>query len=173
MSEVERDRVQQTTASDRIGLLSIAGDGILAGGFGASAIALYFLVVDVVARQAFYTPSLVGAAVLGRDAGGEVDLFLVAVYTAIHGVLFIGLATACAWLLARLPRTPDFPLIALGIYVALEGGFIVFARLMLPGLAESVGHGHIAVGNILAALAMAAYLRVMQPHPEDLVRQAS
>lgn len=167
MAEVQQDSLQQVSPMGRIGPLAIAGDGILAGGFGASAIALYFLAVDVLARQALFTPSLVGAAILGRDTGGQVDLFLVAVYTAIHGVLFIGFATVCAWVLARLPRTPDLPLIALAIYVALEGGFVVFARLALPGLAETIGHGHIAVGNILAAVAMALYLRVVQPHPED------
>lgn len=161
---------EQAKGLPRIGLLEIAGDGIMAGLYGASAVATWFLAVDAWLREPLFTPSLVGAALLQSvDPAADVvvDLGAVATFTVVHCALFSLFGIAYAWVLARLEHTPDFPLIAISVFVPLELGFVAATRMLVPGVAESLGHGYIVTGNALAALAMAFYLRVGQRHLDD------
>jgi hypothetical protein len=170
MSEASAQTPTAANAPTRIGFAEIAGDGTIAGLYGASAIAVWFLVVDLMTREVLFTPSLVGHAVLtgvAPDASLPVDLRLAAAYTAIHSFVFIGFGIVYAAVLAQLKRTPDYPLIAISVFVPLELGFIAGSRLLFPGVAEIIGHGYIVVGNVFAALLMAFYLRVGQHHLDD------
>lgn len=170
MSEAGAQTPTEANAPTRIGLAEIAGDGTIAGLYGASAIAMWFLIVDVMTREAFFTPSLVGQAVLtgvAPDPNLPVNLRIAAAYTAVHCVLSIAFGIVYAAVLAQLKRTPDYPLIAISVFVPLELGFIAGSRLLLPGVAEIIGHGYIVVGNVFAALLMAFYLRVGQHHLDD------
>jgi len=167
-------RTPNATKSSRIGFAEIAGDGTIAGLYGASAIAIWFLIVDAATREVLFTPSLVGQAVLtgaSPDPSLPVDLRIAAAYTAIHCLLSIGFGIVYAAVLAHLKRTPDYPLIAISVFVPLELGFIAASRLLLPGVAEIIGHGYIVVGNVFAALLMAFYLRVGQHHLDDFVEE--
>jgi hypothetical protein len=158
------------TSIPRIGFVEIAGDGAVAGLYGASAIAVWFLIVDAITREALFTPSLVATALLSGappDPDAPIQLSAVAVATVIHSLLFIAFGIAYAWVLARLKRTPDYPLIAISVFVPLELGFIAGTRLLIPGVAEILGHGYIVAGNVFAALLMAFYLKVGQHHPDD------
>ena len=74
---------------------------------------------------------------------------------------------AYAWFLARREHTPDYPLIAISVFVPLELGFVAATRVLVPGVAEVLGHGFIVTGNVFAALLMAFYLRRGQRHPDD------
>jgi len=166
----------RTRATPRIGLAEIAGDGVFAGLVGASAVALWFLAVDVVTREPFFTPSLVASTLLrGTPAGPDVpvDLGMVAAFTAIHSFLFIVFGIAASWLVDQFEHTPDLPLIAIVTFVALEAGFVAATKLLIPDVAATIGHGFIAGGNALAAVGMAVYLRGWQRHPEDLAAAPS
>ena len=52
----------QSPGRSRIGLAEVLGDGVAAGLIGASAVGLWFLIVDVVLREPLFTPSLVASA---------------------------------------------------------------------------------------------------------------
>lgn len=161
---------EQAKGLPRIGFLEIVGDGTVAGLYGASAVATWFLIVDTWIREPLFTPSLVGGALVqGLDPGkiGSVDLFGVAAFTVVHCILFALFGIAYAWVLARREHTPDFPVIAISVFVPLELGFVGATRLIVPGVAEAIGHGYIVAGNLFAALAMAFYLRVGQRHLDD------
>jgi hypothetical protein len=155
----------------RIGLAEVVGDGVFAGLIGASAVALWFLVVDAALREPLFTPSLVASSLLrGVPASPEhaVDLTMVAGFTAIHSFLFIVFGIAASWLVDQFQHTPDLPLISIATFIALEGGFVIATKLFVPDLAAVIGHGFIVAGNVLAAVGMAVYLRGWQRHPEDL-----
>jgi hypothetical protein len=150
--------------------LEIAGDGAMAGLYGAATVALWFLAVDSWVREPLFTPSLVGSTILSGGViptDSEIELFAVAFYTALHSLLFIAFSIPYAWVLSLRAKRPEFPLIAISIFVPLELGFVVITRLALPGLAETVGHGFIVAGNALAAVSMALYLTWGQPHPRE------
>jgi hypothetical protein len=155
----------------RIGIAEIVGDGVFAGLIGASAVALWFLVVDAALREPLFTPSLVASTLLrGVPASPDhaVDLTMVAAFTAIHSFLFIVFGIAASWVVDQFQHTPDLPLISIATFIALEGGFVIATKLFVPDLAEAIGHGFIVAGNVLAAVGMAVYLRGWQRHPEDL-----
>jgi hypothetical protein len=155
----------------RIGLAEVVGDGVSAGLIGASAVALWFLVVDTALREALFTPSLVASALLrGMPATGDhaVDLTMVAAFTALHSAAFIAFGVAASWLVDQFEHTPDLPLITIALFIALEVGFVSATRLVVPDVAELIGHGFIVAGNVFAAVGMGLYLRDWQRHPEDV-----
>jgi len=155
----------------RIGIAEIVGDGVFAGLIGASAVALWFLVVDTALRESFFTPSLVASALLkGMPASADhhVDLNMVAAFTALHSMAFIVFGVVASWLVDQFEKTPDLPLISIGLFLALEGGFVIATKLAVPDVAEVIGHGFIVAGNVFAAVGMGLYLRDWQRHPEDL-----
>lgn len=154
----------------RIGPLEILGDGMVAGLYGASAVAMWFLVVDLWSREPLYTPALVVQTLMeGRMPDAvSIELLQVAAFSALHAMAFIAFGFLCALVTARLRETPDYPLIAIGIFIPLELGFVLTARFVVdPGLAATLGHGYIAVGNVLAAALMALYLYRGQRHRDS------
>ncbi len=155
--------------STRAGLLATVADGAMAGLYGAATVALWFFLVDFWLREPLYTPSLVGTAILTGvvDPAASPDLSIVAVLTVIHSVAFILFGMVYAGVLSRLERTPELPLIAIAVFVPLELGFVFGIRLLAPEIPEVIGHGFIAFGNALAAVASALYLRFGQPHRDD------
>ena len=165
------DASQSRSRKPHIGLAEVVGDGVFAGLIGASAVALWFLVVDAALREPLFTPSLVASAVLrGTPPTPDlpVDLTMVAAFTAIHSFLFILFGIAASWIVDQFQHTPDLPLITIGTFIALEGGFVIATKLFVPDVAETIGHGFIVGGNVLAAVGMGLYLRGWQRHPEDL-----
>lgn len=162
---------QSRSRGPRIGLAEVVGDGVFVGLIGASAVALWFLVIDAALREPLFTPSLVASALLrGTPASPEhdVDLSMVAAFTAIHSFLFILFGIAASWVVDQFQHTPDLPLISIGTFIALEGGFVIATKLFVPDLAATIGHGFIVAGNVFAAVGMGLYLRGWQRHPEDL-----
>jgi hypothetical protein len=157
--------------SAHIGAAEIVGDGVFAGLIGASAVALWFLVVDAALREPLFTPSLVASAVLQgvpATADHAIELSMVAAFTALHSLAFIAFGVAASWAVDQFRQTPDLPLISIGLFLALEAGFVTATKLFVPDVAEVIGHGFIVAGNVFAALGMGFYLRDWQCHPEDL-----
>ena len=170
MTEPSADRFRPT----RIGWLDVLGDGLYAGGIGASVVALWFLAVDAVTREPLFTPSLVAGVLLrGAEASPElpVDLGLVAAYTMIHAFLFVAFGMALDFVVSRLRETPDLPVIAVASFVVMELGFVAAMRMAVPGVAEVIGHGYIAAGNVFAAIGMATWLHRFALHREDLAEE--
>jgi hypothetical protein len=150
---------------DRFGFRENVIDGIYAGLIGASVVGLFFLGVDGFTRTALFTPSLVGGVLfegVTPRADLPVNLTWVALYSVVHGAAFVAFAFAVAFVTARMRKTPELLLLAIILFVLLELGFIAGTRLAVPGVAEVVGHGYIATANMLAAIAIATYLRVNQ-----------
>jgi hypothetical protein len=139
--------------------------GIQAGLIGASVVALFFLVVDVLAGRPFWTPYLLGSALFlgelpGPDARPQPLLWLA--YTAVHVTVFIGFAVPAAfWALAQLPSARAHgraSLLALVLFLGFEVVFLTLAELFTPGLTGMLGAGRVAAANALAAIAMAAFI---------------
>lgn len=162
MSHSNRPTPRAVALSHSLPDIGVVADGIFAGAIAAALFALYFLAVDWVRAEALATPSLVGAVVLQGASPqllAPVDLGLVAAFSLIHAALFTSFGVAASWLVSRLRVLPDLPLLALGCFLALEGGFLAAASLVAPGLAAAIGHGAVIGGNLLAAVAVAHYLR--------------
>jgi hypothetical protein len=103
-------------------------NGLAAGLLGASIVALFFLLVDLLAGRPFWTPTLLGAALFRGELptpGTPAEALMVAACTAVHVAVFVGFAVPAAfWALARLPsaRGPGrSTLLALAFFAGLRG----------------------------------------------------
>ena len=169
-----RQPAPEAAAPSRLMPAEIVGDGTMAGVIGASAIALLFLVVDTVRREALFTPSVLASALLRGSPPSEaaaVDLSMVAAYTVIHGAAFVAVGIVAAWVTAlRRSSVATFTL-AIALFGALELGFLFSCVAIEPGLLEAVGVAPATVGNLLSAIGMAAYLH-RWPHDSIEEREA-
>jgi hypothetical protein len=65
-------------------------EGVIAGALGATGVAVWFLLVDTIAGQPFFTPRVLGEAVKSVVAPDSVTsaLVIVALYTVFHYAMF-------------------------------------------------------------------------------------
>ena len=142
-------------------------EGVIAGIIGATAIAVWFFIVDLVAGQALFTPSTLGRAVfsvLGAVPDAESPIIHVLAYTLFHYAAFITVGIVAA---SMVRLAGDEPSVLIGfviLFVAFEVGFYAFVAVLsqvtpLGGLAW----WQVMVGNIIAAAAMGFYL--LRRHP--------
>ena len=145
-------------------------EGIVAGLIGAATIAIWFFVLDAIQGRPLYTPTVLGTALFRAGVGltapeGLTPSFaLILWFTWVHGLVFIVIGGATAWLLRLAARDPNFGFGILLFLVVFMFGFIgvslVFAEEVLHALAWPT----ILVGNLLAAGAMAWYFWRRHPH---------
>jgi hypothetical protein len=143
-------------------------EGMMAGVIGASAVALFFLLVDGLQGEALFTPSLIADRLFGRDFDAHalpIDLARIAGTIALHGALFVLFGMAASFLVSRYVRRPVLPALFAAFFVALEAGFLFASAFVMPGAASEIGQLEILAANALAALAMALYLRRSAPRP--------
>ncbi|HSJ62437.1 MAG TPA: hypothetical protein VK922_00905 [Gemmatimonadaceae bacterium] len=142
-------------------------EGLIAGAIGATVVAVWFFVVDIIAGHPLYTPTILGQAVfsvLGSTAG-DPQLLHVAVYTVFHYVVFMLFGVLTMTIVHRSERQPSILALLLIAFVVLEMGFygytaILSAAGVLPG---ELAWYQVAVGNLLAAVAMGTYMYKLHP----------
>ena len=146
---------------------SIARDGIVAGILGATAVALWFLGLDVVYRHAFATPEALGRGLLRilGPQGTEGPAVFVAVYTVFHYVAFILTGLLVAVIVHVAEREPGVLAGALMLFVAFELGFYALSSALSESpMFGALGWAQVATGNLVAAIVMGIYM--WRTHPE-------
>ena len=140
--------------------------GLVAGIQGAAAVALIFLVIDLGAGRAMWTPSVLGARLFqGRllEPGAGWAPALALGYTLVHGTLFVAVGSIAAQMVASLSdgaseRRPSTATLAIALFIAFEATFVGLALLVDRGLLSQLGAGPVAVANLAAATVMAMSL---------------
>jgi hypothetical protein len=144
---------------------SILRDGIVAGVLGATSVAIWFFLVDLVAGQPLGTPIVLAQGFLGLiHAEWTNRLLLVLIYTVFHYVAFIAVACIAAVIIHWGERTPGVLAGAFLLFVVIELGFYLMTFI----LGQSPTYGglsamQVAVGNLIAAAVMGIYL--WRTHP--------
>lgn len=145
---------------------SVFTEGLISGIIGATAVAAWFLIVDIVRGSPFFVPAGLGHALLhGAGVKGvEGRLALVIAYTVFHYVAFIIAGVIAATILRRSEQQPSLLVGALFLLVVFELGFLGLSSLiaMTSALGTS-GWLLVSIGNIIAAVAMGLYLRKAYP----------
>jgi len=143
---------------------SILARGLVAGVIGATILAAWFLVIDLVQGRPLYTPSFVASALIGREAVA-IELGTIVAYTVLHYLVFLAVGLAVAWAVGKLDTTPNF---LLGVVL----GFLLFDIVFYGSVAvtgvnvvASLGWPVVLVGNLLAGIALMAYLNFTQTAP--------
>lgn len=162
------DTVESATApaEGRSLASQILEDGFFAGILGATVVALWYLVLDTLAGRAFYTPSLLGSLLFrsAPDAASvAVQPAIVAWYTAVHFLAFLGIGMIASWLAAQFEKFPAVGIAMLFLFVLFETAFFIFAFAIGRSVLGTLGLWTVAVANLLAAAAMAGYLYYRHP----------
>ena len=151
-------------------------DGIVAGTIGAATIAVWFLILDTIKGRPLYTPSVLGTVLFKPGArlpaleSVPVSFELVLVYTWIHWMVFCVIGGAASLLLGAAERRPDAGFGILLIFVIFEFGFLVGAMLFAEAILRAIAWQEILLGNLLAAVAMGAFLWHRHPHIMKIIR---
>jgi hypothetical protein len=146
---------------------TIARDGIVAGLLGATAVAVWFLILDIMYRQAFATPAALGRGllrILGPRGGEGMAVFVIA-YTVFHFAAFILVGFLVAVIVHWAEREPTVLAGAMMLFVVFEIGFYGLSSALteLPFFG-ALGWAQVATGNLIAAIVMGTYM--WRTHPE-------
>lgn len=144
-------------------------DGFFAGTIGAGLVAAWYLALDLVGGRPLFTPALLGSVLFrgaSDTAGIVIDPQVVAWYSAVHFLAFLGVGMVASWLAAQFERFPTVGIAILFLFVIFETGFFVFALTVGRAVLGTLGLWTIAVANLLAAAGMSTYL--LRRHPKAL-----
>lgn len=148
--------------------VAVYRQGITAGVIGATAVALWFLIVDTMAGRPFLTPTILGEVLMGAFRGTlpiERATAVIGIYTLFHYVAFC-IAGIFVAVIVRVAQTT--PSILGGFFIL----FVVFelASLGLAALLQqattlgTLAWYQVMAGNAVAAIAMGTYF--WRTHPE-------
>ncbi len=126
--------------------------GAMAGVLAATAVAGWFLLVDILAGQPLHTPNYLAAAVLGPERVGTGLTAATVLYTVFHYFVFTALGIAAAAALRRVGRIP-------ALLLGLALGFVLFDVMFYAGLLvnganvlDELGWPQVLVANVLAGV---------------------
>jgi tRNA threonylcarbamoyladenosine modification (KEOPS) complex Pcc1 subunit len=136
-------------------------EALYAGVLGGSAVALLFLVADLVDGRPFFTPSLLGSVIFhGASAEdvAKVHLDAVAYFSIVHVAAFAALGGAISLLVHEVELYSRHPMVVLLVlFVVIEAAFFVVAPVAMPGVIARLGMARVAAANLLAAGTMALF----------------
>jgi len=128
-------------------------EGVVAGIIGATAVALWFLVLDLAYGDPLRTPRFLGTAMLRQeDALGSVIS-----YTIVHTLAFVLFGLAGALLLAAAEQRPAFLFPFMLLYLAFELFFFAVVLVLARWVLEELAGWAIVVGNLVAGASMLTY----------------
>ena len=139
---------------------SLLVEGVTTGVIGATAVAVWFLVVDTIAGRPFYTPELLGSAVfsLFGPAGDDSRLQHILGYTLWHYAAYIVIGTVLA---AIVRRAQDDPNVLAGLaifFFVYQLGFYGIVALLSETLLGNLAWYQIGMANVVSSLLMGWYL---------------
>jgi hypothetical protein len=141
---------------------SATREGIIAGLIGASAVAVWCLMLDSIAGRPFFTPAVLGAALFdlaGAGFGGRGLLTHVIAYTVVHVAAFVAVGLIAARAMATLDRRPSLWAGLLALFLVFELGFAaIMAVLSRSPLFGAIAWYQFGSANLLAAALMGRYL---------------
>ncbi len=137
-------------------------EGLTAGFLGAIAIAIWFLIIDVTLRRPFYTPALLGGAllsVLGPAPSSDGATMHVIVYTVFHFAVFMAIGIFAAYMVHRAEESPSILAGFLILFVSFEVGWYGWTALLSQDEAwGQVAWWQVLGANVVAAVMMGTYL---------------
>jgi hypothetical protein len=142
----------------------VVREGVSAGLIGATAIAVWFGILDAVQGKIFATPVLLGNSLgtlfLQGEEPSQAAAFLL--YTVFHFALFCAIGLVFAWVVEKAESVPSALIGFAGLFVAFEVGWIGWTMVLSEGFG-SLTWAQVFVANLIAAGAMGLYM--WRQHP--------
>lgn len=136
-------------------------EGFIAGLIGATAVAIWFLIVDAIAGSLLYTPAALGSALFfgaTSPAQVQVDFGTIAGYTLLHYTAFVIVGIVAAAVVHSSEKSPPLVLAGLLVFVTTEALFVGLVALAANWILGTLAWWAVAVGNVVGAVAMGLYL---------------
>jgi putative oxidoreductase len=141
--------------------------GVVAGVIGATCVAVWFFIVDMIAGQPLFTPATLGHAlltVLKPTPEWANQTATVIAYTVFHYLAFIGIGIIAAVVASWASTEPAIIIGFIILAVAFEVGFYgLVAVLQLVTPLGALAWYQVMIGNLIAAVAMGTYLWRVHP----------
>ena len=150
-------------------------EGIITGFIGATAVALWFLVVDTVRGHPFSTPIFLGkgvVSVLGKNMMGDTAFTQVLGYTVFHYAAFFIVGIVLTVIVHQAERTPAILAGLLVAFVMTTLGFYMIAAAFAQSALGDIAWVQIFIANLLAAGLMLGYLWRKHPRLNRQLKQA-
>jgi len=146
----------------------VVREGTTAGALAASGVALWYLIRDLMAGHALYTPRLLGQGVgrlLGVQAMSDGVTAAVLGFTVIHVLGFVTLGVVAAAVVRMARRNATVLAGAFLLFVVAEMAFYVAIGLLNQGTVDGIlGWSQLAAGNIIGCGLLG--LTLLRTHPE-------
>jgi hypothetical protein len=145
---------------------NVLREGVIAGLIGASAVAIWFLLVDTINRRPLYTPNRLGTAVLDifGPRGMEGTATHVVLYTIVHVLAFIAVGVLVSLVVHKAEREPSVLALFLVLFVVVEMAFYgLTAILSDAGVLGEFAWYQVGVANLIAAFLMGTYMWRLHP----------
>lgn len=143
---------------------NVVREGISAGLIGASAIALWFAILDAIQGTLLATPIMLGnslgSLVLKGESPSQAAAFLG--YTLFHFTLFMVIGIAFSYVVNAAERVPSAILGFGMLFVIFEVGWIGWTSVLAEGFGELTWL-QVFIANLIASLAMGLYM--WRQHP--------
>ncbi len=152
---------------EALGTNRVVREGIVTGLIGAAVVAGWFFVFDLLRGQLFFTPAALGSALfLGSASVADVSIEAATVigYTVLHVLAFVITGFIAAGIVTAADETPPLILGAVMFFAVFEAFFMGLLAMLAEFLLGSLAWWAIAVGNLIAAVAMGWYL--WEHHPK-------
>lgn len=142
----------------------IVREGVAAGLIGATAIAVWFGVLDAISGSLLATPIMLGAslATLFQGIGSTSDPAAFLLYTVAHYALFVGIGLVFAWVVTKAERAPSALIGFIGLFVAFQVGWVGWTTVLAQSLG-SIAWYQVFIANVIASAAMGYYMYRQHP----------
>lgn len=136
-------------------------EGLVSGLLGAAVVAVWFLVLDGLLRQPLFTPAALGSLLFHGVASPEqVRLTSATVwgYTVVHVAAFLLFGMVVSAMVAQADRMPSFIFGVVLLGVVFELFFVGLVASLGTWVLQELAWWSVLGGNLLAAIAIGAYL---------------
>ena len=141
-------------------------EGVIAGLLGGAVVALWFLLLDTIAGRPLYTPAALGSALfLGVPDPSQVRLEAASIigYSVVHFATFVASGLVAAAILTQAERRPNMLLFGGMLFVVFVAFLMAALALFAEWVIGSLAWWNVALGNLLATVAMGVFL--LRAHP--------
>lgn len=152
---------------------NVLREGVTAGFLGATAVAVWFFIVDLIGGRPLYTPNVLGEGFITIfGPSPEPQAVNVIVYTLFHYAAFILVGIIAVVLIHAGERLPSVLVGGTMLFVAFEVGFYGLVALLQETVLGNIAWYQIMAGNLLAAALMGTYLWRAHPSLKHELTQA-
>lgn len=153
---------------------SVFSEGTDTGILGGLIVALWFLVLDVLAGQPLQTPNILGQVLLFRDGSPDTSRLVfgaILMYTVVHFAAFALVGMGVVALVHLGIREPAWRYAMLPIFLAFEVMFYGMLQALMEGSHEMFPFWTVLIANTLAAVGMGYFLWNRHPDLRRSIRE--